>query len=191
MYKRGARASSSRTSPSNSQVLCHSFQALHHSQATGCPPAVWTQVRLVCLQGHSLGLAGLFLSLHGMTMPAVPGFSPKLFLVVFCRGPTLLVTAAACTYQRMACTFSLAVPFSYAYTSLWIWSKEVWRMGKWSSEIFPTQTKRLLPDQATSASLPLDPGLGAFLSAPGHCKRRATLRFRCLREQCWPHPGRS
>lgn len=54
-------------------------------------------------------------------------------------------------------------------------------MGKWSSEIFPTQTKHLLPDQATSASLPLDPGLGAFLSAPGHCKRRATLHFRCLR----------
>lgn len=52
-------------------------------------------------------------------------------------------------------------------------------MGKWSSEIFPARIALdLLPDQATSASLPLDPGLGAFLSAPGHCKRRrAALPF--------------
>lgn len=57
-------------------------------------------------------------------------------------------------------------------------------MGKWSSEIFPAGriALDLLPDQATSASLPLDPGLGAFLSAPGHCKRRrAALPCLCLR----------
>lgn len=57
-------------------------------------------------------------------------------------------------------------------------------MGKWSSEIFPAGriALDLLPDQATSASLPLDPGLGAFLSTPGHCKRRrAALPFLCLR----------
>lgn len=54
-------------------------------------------------------------------------------------------------------------------------------MGKWSSEIFPARRMclDLLRDQATSASLPLDPGLGTFLSAPGHCKRRrAALPFR-------------
>lgn len=113
-------------SPATPFKLCTVLRPPFSSSAPfSGPPAVWTQVRLVCLQVHSLGLAGLFLSLHQMTMPAVPGLRPKLFLVVFCRGPTLLVTAAACNYQRMACTFSLAVPFSYAYTSLWIWSKEV------------------------------------------------------------------
>lgn len=58
-------------------------------------------------------------------MPADPGLSPKLFLVVFRRGLALLVVAATWKYERIVSTDSLAVPFSYAYTSLWILSKEV------------------------------------------------------------------
>lgn len=58
-------------------------------------------------------------------MPADPGLSHKLFLAVFCRGLALLVVAATCKYERIASMDSLAVPFSYAYTSLWILSKEV------------------------------------------------------------------
>ncbi|ERE77988.1 disintegrin and metalloproteinase domain-containing protein 8 [Cricetulus griseus] len=41
------------------------------------------------------------------------------------KGPDPSVVAAACRYQRVAGADLLAVPFSYAYTSLWNWSKEV------------------------------------------------------------------
>lgn len=127
MHKWDAPVARSRTPPSSSQVLHHSAQssAWLSGHQGPCALAVWTQVRLVCLQGHILGLAGLLYHTLRMAAPAVPGLSPKLFLIVFCRGLSLPVVAAASKYQRIADTDSLAVPFSYAYTSLWIWSKEV------------------------------------------------------------------
>lgn len=68
-------------------------------------------------------------------------------------------------------------------------------MGKWSSEIFPSRRMPLdlLPDQATSASLPLDPGAGRFpVPLLGTVREEEPHAFPVSsREQCWPYPSRS
>lgn len=189
MYKRGARAASSRTSPSNSQVLCHSFQALHSSRATRCPPAVWTQVRLVCLQGHSLGLAGLFLSLHQMTMPAVPGLRPKLFLVVFCRGPTLLLLLPATikgwpAHSRWLFLFPMHILLCGSGLKRYsAWENGAVRSSPPKQSIcFPTR-RLLLPSHWTRGWVLFCPLQDTVREEP-HCISGV------LGEQRWPHPGR-
>ncbi|KAL6086936.1 hypothetical protein STEG23_027823, partial [Scotinomys teguina] len=58
-----------------------------------------------------------------LSCPLLSG--PRSHPTLFPGDRRLLVAAAPRKYQRIAGTDSLAVPFSYAYTSLWLWSKEV------------------------------------------------------------------